>query len=114
MTKISKNISFTTPNEENMVISRDVEFDKEGVWDWEVNDVKKYNFLSVLNKGEESYKDHKEQATTLQSLMVSSLPLSYSFNGSSSSGNLSSPPKRIRNLNELYEVTTFIDDDVPL
>ena len=46
--------------------------------------------------------------------MVSSLPLSYSFNGSSSSGNLSSPPKRIRNLNELYEVTTFIDDDVPL
>ena len=33
MTKISKNISFTTPNEENMVISRDVEFDKEGVWD---------------------------------------------------------------------------------
>jgi hypothetical protein len=46
--------------------------------------------------------------------MVSYLPLSSSSNGSSSNDNLSSPLKRIRSLDELYEVTTFIDDDVPL
>jgi hypothetical protein len=46
--------------------------------------------------------------------MVSSLLLSSSSNGSSSSGNLSSPLRKIRSLDELYEVTTFIDDDVPL
>jgi hypothetical protein len=31
MTKSPKDISFTNPNEGNMVIRRDVEFDKEGV-----------------------------------------------------------------------------------
>jgi hypothetical protein len=97
-----------------MVISRDVEFDKERAWDWEVDDGKKYKFLPVLNEKEESYKDHQEQAIPLQSLMVSYLPLSSSSNGSSSNDNLSSPLKRIRSLDELYEVTTFIDDDVPL
>ena len=35
-------------------------------------------------------------------------------NGSSSSGNPSSPPKRMGSLDELYEVTTPIDDDVTL
>jgi len=41
-----------------MVIRRDVEFDKEGEWDWEMDDGKKYNFLPVLNEKKESYKDH--------------------------------------------------------
>jgi len=35
-------------------------------------------------------------------------------NESSSSGNPSSPPKRMWSLDELYEVTTPIDDDVTL
>jgi hypothetical protein len=41
-----------------MVISRDVEFNKEGAWDWEVNDSEKYDFLLILDEEEERYKDH--------------------------------------------------------
>jgi hypothetical protein len=46
--------------------------------------------------------------------MVSSSPLSFFFSRSSSSGNPSSSPRRMKILNELYEVTTLIDYDVIL
>jgi len=46
--------------------------------------------------------------------MMSSSPLSLTFSGSLSYGNPSSPPRRMKSLNELYKVTTFIDDYVML
>jgi len=47
--------------------------------------------------------------------MMSSLTLySSSSSGSSSSGSPSSPPRRISSFDELYEVTTPIDNDVTL
>ena len=46
--------------------------------------------------------------------MVSSSLLSFSSNGSLSSGSPSSSPRKMRSINELYEVTTPIDNDVTL
>ena len=116
--QMSKRYKLYNPNEGNMMISRYDKFDEEGAWDWKIDDGEKYYFLSVLDKGKERYEDHQEQTTPPQSPMVSSLPWSFflfSFsNGSSSSGNPSSLPKRMGSLDELYEVTTPIDDDVTL
>jgi hypothetical protein len=33
-----------------MVISRDVEFNKELAWDWKINDCEKYDFLLILDE----------------------------------------------------------------
>jgi len=54
----SKWYKLYNPNEGKMVINKDVEFDGEKTWDWKVDDDDKYNFLSVLDKGEERYEDH--------------------------------------------------------
>jgi hypothetical protein len=78
-----------------MVINRDVEFDEEGAC-WKVDDGEKYNFLPILNEKKKSYENHQEQATAPQSLMVSSLFLSFFSSGSSSSGSQSNQPRRMR------------------
>jgi hypothetical protein len=41
-----------------MVISRDVEFNGEGTWDYKINDGEKYNFLLNFDEEEKKYKDH--------------------------------------------------------
>lgn len=46
--------------------------------------------------------------------MMSSSSLSLIFSGSLSYRNPSSPPRRMKSLNELYKVTTFVDDYVML
>ena len=46
----SKEYKLYNPNEENMVISRDVEFNKELAWDWKINDCEKYDFLLILDE----------------------------------------------------------------
>jgi len=94
----SKWYKFYNPNEEKMVISRDIEFIEEGAWDWKVNNSKKYDFLSILNEDEKRYEDHQEHKVThlqtLMSLTSHSLSSSYSssssssYSGSSSSGTL--------------------------
>jgi len=56
--KKSKGYKLYNPNKGKMVISRDVEFNEEGTWDWKINDCEKYNFLLTFNEEEEKYKDH--------------------------------------------------------
>jgi len=46
----SKGYKLYNPNEENMVISRDVEFNKELAWDWKISDCEKYDFLLILDE----------------------------------------------------------------
>jgi hypothetical protein len=46
----SKGYKLYNPNERNMMISRDVEFNEELAWDWKINDCKKYDFLLILDE----------------------------------------------------------------
>jgi len=49
MIKSLKDIRFTTAIKKKIIISKDVEFDEEGAWNWKVNKDEKYDFLSVLD-----------------------------------------------------------------
>jgi len=98
-----------------MVISRDVEFNEEGAWDWKVDDGKKYDFLPILDEKEERYEDHQEPIVTPPPTPMSSTSSSSSSsNESTCSGTPPSPPIKMRCLDDLYEVTNPIDDDVIL
>jgi hypothetical protein len=93
-----------------MVISRDVEFNKERVWDWKVNDSEKYDFLLIIDEDEERQKDHQEPIVIPSQKPMSSTSSSSSSNESLSSGTPPSSPSKMRSLDDLYEVTNFIDD----
>ena len=115
--QMSKRYKFYNPIEGNMMISRYDKFDEDGAWDWKIDDGEKYYFLPVLDKGKERYEDHQEQTTPPSHqwcLLYLDLFFFFFSNESSSSGNPSSLPKRMGSLDELYEVTTPIDDDVAL
>jgi hypothetical protein len=94
-----------------MVINKDVEFNEEGEWDWKVNDVEKYDFLSILNEEEERYEDHQEPIVTHLQTPMSSTSFS-SSSESSSSGTPLSPLRKMRSLDDLYKVTYPIDNDI--
>jgi hypothetical protein len=93
-----------------MMINRDVEFNEKGAWDWEVNNDEKYDFLPILDEKKERYEDHQEPIVTPPQTSMSSTFSSSSSNESSSSGIPLSPPRKMRSLNDLYEVTNLIDD----
>jgi len=103
----SKRYKLYNFNKGNMVINRDVKFNEKKAWDWKVNDDKKYDFLSILDKEEERYEDHQELIVTPLQTPISSTS---SSNESSSSGIPPSPPKKMRSLDDLYDVTNFIND----
>ena len=46
----SKGYKLYNPNEGNMVITRDVEFNKELAWDWKISDCEKNDFLLILDE----------------------------------------------------------------
>jgi len=92
-----------------MVISKDVEFNKEGAWDWKVNDGEKYDFIPILDEEEEIYEDHQEPIVTPPQTPMSSTSSS-SSNENSSSGTPPSLPRKMRSFDDLYEVTNPIDD----
>ena len=45
-------------NKWKIVINTDFEFNKEGTWDWKVNDGEKYDLLLILDEEEKIYEDH--------------------------------------------------------
>ena len=51
----SKGYKLYNPNEGKIVIKRDVKFNEEGVRDWKVDDIEKYDFLPILDAEEERY-----------------------------------------------------------
>jgi hypothetical protein len=68
-----------------MMISRDVEFNEEGAWNWKVDDGEKYDFLPILDEKEERYEDHQEPIVSpLQT------PMSSTFSPPSSLSSFSS------------------------
>jgi hypothetical protein len=109
----SKGYKLYNPNEGKMVLSIDVEFNEKGACDFKVNDGEKYDFLPILDEEEEKYKDHQEPIVTPPQTSMSST-FSSSSSESSSNGTPPSLPKKMRSLNDLYEVTNPIDNDVTL
>ena len=77
---------------------------------------KKYDFLSILDEKEERYEDHQETIVTPPPTPMSSTSSSFSScsNESTCSDTPPSPPIKMRCLDDLYEVTNPIDDDVTL
>jgi len=94
-------------NEEKMMISRDVEFNEEGAWDQKVNNGEKFDFLPILDEEKERYKDHLEYIITPPQTPMS-LTSSSSSSESSSSDTSPSPPRRMRSLDDLYEVIILL------
>jgi len=105
----SKGYKFYNPIEGKMVISGEVEFNEEGAWDWKVNNGEKYDFLSIIDEEEERYEDHQKPIVTPPQTPMSSTSSS-SSNEISSNGTPPSSPRKIKSLDDLYEVTNHIDD----
>jgi hypothetical protein len=91
-----------------MMISRDVEFNEEGAWDQKVNNGEKFDFLPILDEEKERYKDHLEYIITPPQTPMSLTFSSSSSSESSSSDTSPSPPRRMRSLDDLYEVIILL------
>jgi len=71
--------------------------------------------LPIIDKNEVIYEDHQEHIITPPQTPMSSIYLSSSsYSESSSNGTPQSPPRKMMSLDDLYEVTNPIDDDVTL
>jgi hypothetical protein len=103
----SKGYKPCNPNSDKIVISRDVEFDKEYFWNWRTQEEEKYDFFHFLEEKEESR--NEEFTAPSPSPTNSSTPSS-----SSSRGSASEMPPHMRSLQELYEVTNNLNDDLTL
>jgi hypothetical protein len=101
----SKGYKLYNPNSGKIVISRDVEFDEEDFWDWSTQEEEKYDFFHFLEEEEESR--NEEVTTTSPSPTNSSTPSSSSSRGSSRE-----MPPQMRSLQELYEITENLNDDL--
>jgi len=110
----SKGYKLYNPDEGKMMISRVVQFDEEGAWNWKVDDGEKYDFLLVLDEKNERYEGYQKLVTPQQSPINSTSHLSSSSSWSSSSGSPPSPPRKTMSLYDLYEETNPIDDDLTL
>ncbi|GJR27088.1 retrovirus-related pol polyprotein from transposon TNT 1-94 [Tanacetum coccineum] len=98
--KQSKGYKLYNPVTRNVVVTRDMEFEEEGSWDWSIEENEKHDFLPVIDEektGESG--DEVQQPKSPTPTPTQDSPLS------SSEGE----PK-IRSLQELYEVT----DEIPL
>jgi hypothetical protein len=72
-----------------------------------LNDGEKYDLLPILVEEEERYEDYQEPIVTPPQTPTSST-FSSSSNESSSSG---TPPRKMKSLDDLYEVTNLFDND---
>jgi hypothetical protein len=84
-----------------------VEFDEEDFWDWSTQEEEKYDFFPFLEEEEEP---RNEEFTTHSPSPTNSSTLS----SSSSRGSSIEMPPHMRSLQELYEVTKNLKDDLTL
>ncbi|GJW07799.1 retrovirus-related pol polyprotein from transposon TNT 1-94 [Tanacetum coccineum] len=65
--KQSKGYKLYNPVTKKVVMSRDVEFDEEGSWDWSIQEFERYDFLPMTNK-EETDESREPKTRSLQEL----------------------------------------------
>ena len=88
-----------------VIVSRDVEFDKEGTWDWSTQEEEKYYFFPLSEEEDQGNEVHEEPITTPPTPAASS-PIHESLSSSSLlEGSSSERPRKMRSLQDLYDST---------
>ena len=99
----SKGYKLYNPNNGKTIVSRDVEFYEEGTWNWEEKE-DTYDFFPYFEEIDE------EALTPNDSTPALSPTPSTNEASSSSEGSSSERPRRMRNIQELYDETEVIND----
>ncbi|KAH1095869.1 hypothetical protein GYH30_057311 [Glycine max] len=99
----SKGYKLYNPNNGMTIVSRDVEFYEEGTWNWEEKE-DTYDFSPYFEEIDE------EAMTPNDSTPALSPTPSTNEASSSSEGSSSERPRRMRNIQELYDETEVIND----
>ena len=87
-----------------------MEFDKKGIWDWSTQEEEKYDFFPLFEEEDQGNEVHEEPITPSPSLAASS-PIHESPSlVSLLEGSPSERPRKMRNLQDLYDSTEIIDD----
>ena len=61
------------PSTGKVIVSQDVEFDKESLWDWSTQENEKYDFFPLFEEEEQGNEVHEEPVTPPPSPTTSSL-----------------------------------------
>ena len=98
----SKGYKLYNPSIEKVIISRDVEFDKKGLWDWSTQK-EKYDFFPLSEEEERRNEVHEGPVTPPPSPIASS-------SSSLLEGSFCERPKKMRSLQDIYDSTEVIDN----
>ncbi|CAH9068200.1 unnamed protein product, partial [Cuscuta europaea] len=97
----SKGYKLYNPDLKKLIISRDVEFDEEGSWDWSIGDKEDYSLLPPMEYEEEVEENHENTTPP---------PSPTQAQASSPSSDEREIP-RMRSIEELYEVTQNLNSN---
>ncbi|GMI88485.1 hypothetical protein HRI_002517800 [Hibiscus trionum] len=113
----SKGYKLYNPNNGKIIISRDVEFDKQASWNWEAQEEQSYDFFPYFVEEQDvtptQVMNHLPDMTPQQDMTPppSPAPVHESFEESSSSGESSSEtPHKFRSVEDLYRSTEAINN----
>jgi hypothetical protein len=102
----SKGYKLYNPNKGKIVISRDVQFDEEGSWNWDTQE-KDYNFFPIWEEEEDVQTQEEEQHTPPATPPHTPPPSPPQIQDESATR---TGPQGKKNLDEIYEVALPVDD----
>lgn len=105
----SKGYKFYNPQNGKTIISRDVKFDEEGSWEWNISQDESYNFLPLFDESlvvdQLQTKDVSTTSASQTSLRATQIDQAVSSSPSSSDR-----PPHMRSVAEIYEETEEVND----